>query len=340
MNTLSSKIAIASLALVFTAMSCTKKADKPAVTKNPNPSIDYPGGTYCNYTSVGTVESCPSDPSIWFINETMPAGPISPVFASTRLLVPVNLPSQYKVNGMTVKFDFKLLPDSVVLNCWFCGTPPLPVGKKIRICKIQQDSNVVIAYKPVIYLYPEKETKVKVELKYQGKLTVTYPDYNAKINGWEVTAQKDGTLENESDKLEYQYLFWEGAPTVPYNFNMNDAFCVKGSETKSFLQNTLPKLGLNAKEYNEMIVFWLPKMMNNSYNLIHFAKESYTQSAPLIITPKPDNIIRVFMAYQPSKHFVKTTAPKIVTPKRTGFTVVEWGGTELSEKINPSEPIF
>ena len=299
MNTLSTKISMATIALVFTAISCTKKADKPAITKNPNPAIDYPGGTYCNYISVGTIESCPSDPSIWFINETMPAGPISPLFASTRLLVPVNLPSQYKVNGVTVKFDFKLLADSVVLNCWFCSTPPLPVGKKISICKIQQDSNVVIAYKPVIYLYPEKETKVKVELKYQGRLTVTYPDYNTKINGWEVTAQKDGTLKNESDKLEYQYLFWEGAPTTPYNFNMNE-----------------------------------------SYNIIHFAKEAYTQSAPLIITPKPDNIIRVFMAYQPNKHFVKTTAPKIVTPKRTGFTVVEWGGTELNEKVTASEPIF
>jgi hypothetical protein len=97
---------------------------------------------------------------------------------------------------------------------------------------------------------------------------------------------------------------------------------------------------LSAKEYNEMIVFWLPKMMNNNYNIIHFAKESYTQSAPLIITPKPDNVIRVFMAYQPSKHFVKTILPQLVTPKRTGFTVVEWGGTELSEKIDASEPIF
>jgi len=39
--------------------------------------------------------------------------------------------------------------------------------------------------KPIIYLYPEKETDVSVKLDYKGKLAVTYPAYNG---GWVVTA--------------------------------------------------------------------------------------------------------------------------------------------------------
>lgn len=53
----------------------------------------------------------------------------------------------------------------------------------------QPDPNV--AYKPVIYIYPEKETEVSVSLDFDGKLTCTYPAYN---NGWTVTASADGKL--------------------------------------------------------------------------------------------------------------------------------------------------
>ena len=45
--------------------------------------------------------------------------------------------------------------------------------------------------KPVIYLYPEEETTVSVQLDYTGQLTTTYPAYG---DGWTVTAHPDGTL--------------------------------------------------------------------------------------------------------------------------------------------------
>ena len=289
---------------------------------------NYPQPCGCKLSAKGTIEACPQDPNIWFINAyNFPYSSFAPM--PTKLLLPTNLPSAYKVNGLTVSFDYNEYPDSVALNCWMCGTPPIPHARKIKICKIRKDSNVVIAYKPVIYLYPQKTTKVNVELNYKGRLTVTYPEINEKTSGWEVIAEKDGSLKNLSDNTEHQYLFWEGAPTIPYNFNMKDGYCVKGTDTRKFLQNILPKLGLTPKEYNDMIVFWLPKMMNNTYNLVHFATKEYTQSAPLNIVPKPDNLIRVFMAFQPSNTYLAKHEPLVTTPKRSGFTVVEWGGTEL-----------
>lgn len=36
----------------------------------------------------------------------------------------------------------------------------------------------VCAEKPVIYLYPEQETEVEVQLDYDGTLICTYPEYN------------------------------------------------------------------------------------------------------------------------------------------------------------------
>lgn len=177
--------------------------------------------------------------------------------------------------------------------------------------------------KPVIYLYPEQETEVSVQLDYDGELTCTYPAYE---DGWSVTAQPDGTLTDEDGK-QYSYLFWEGETDVEYD--MSRGFVVKGSDTAEFLQEKLSYLGLTPREYNEFIVYWLPKMQDHPYNLIAFQQEAYTDSAALTISPQPDSILRVFMAYQPLEQPVEIEEQVLAPFAREGFAVVEWGGTEI-----------
>lgn len=177
--------------------------------------------------------------------------------------------------------------------------------------------------KPVIYLYPEQEIEVSVQLDYDGELTCTYPAYE---DGWSVTAQPDGTLTDEAGK-QYSYLFWEGETDVEYD--MSRGFVVKGSDTAEFLQEKLSYLGLTPREYNEFIVYWLPKMQDHPYNLIAFQQEAYTDSAALTISPQPDSILRVFMAYQPLEQPVEIEEQVLAPFAREGFAVVEWGGTEI-----------
>ena len=74
------------------------------------------------------------------------------------------------------------------------------------------------------------------------------------------------------------------------------------------------------------IIYWLPQMQDNAYNLISFQQEIYTDSARLTIDPAPDTLLRVFMAWQSSEKFVDLPAQELSAPERTGFTVVEWGG--------------
>ena len=177
--------------------------------------------------------------------------------------------------------------------------------------------------KPVIYLYPEQETEVEVQLDYDGTLVCTYPEYN---NGWKVVAQPDGTLCDESGK-SYSYLFREGDADATYDFTKG--FVVKGSETAEFLEGKLEQIGLNAKEANEFIVYWLPRMQENKYNLITFQTEAYTDVAKLHITPEPDSVLRVFMAYKELEKPIEIEEPVIAPFERKGFTVVEWGGAEV-----------
>lgn len=182
--------------------------------------------------------------------------------------------------------------------------------------------------KPVIYLYPEKETEVHVKLDYSGELTCTYPTYE---DGWNVIAQPDGTLTNIADGREYSYLYWEGISQTEWD--MSKGFVVKGEDTAVFLQEALSEMGLTPKEYNEFIVYWLPRMQDNPYNLITFQQEAYTDAARLEITPEPDRILRVFMAYQALEKSVEMEEPEIESFTRDGFTVVEWGGTEVQESV-------
>ena len=179
------------------------------------------------------------------------------------------------------------------------------------------------AEKPVIYLYPEEKTEVSVKLDIDGELTCTYPKYN---DGWKVTANPDGTLLDENG-LEYNYLYWEAESNV--EFDMSKGFCVKGEDTAAFLEDALKKLGLNRKEANEFIIYWLPIMEGNHYNIIAFQTDIYTDMAKLNIEPAPDSLIRVFMAWSPVDEYVDMEEQELSAPARKGFCVVEWGGTKV-----------
>lgn len=180
-----------------------------------------------------------------------------------------------------------------------------------------------VAYKPVIYLYPETQTPVSVKLTLNGELTCTYPAYNG---GWQVTAAPDGTL-TDSKGQTYNYLYWEG--DVFADWDLSAGFCVKGEDTAAFLETALARLGLNRREANEFIVYWLPLMQNNPYNIISFQTVAYTDAAKLEITPAPDTLIRVFMTWQASETEVILPAQELTAPARQGFAAIEWGGTEL-----------
>ena len=182
----------------------------------------------------------------------------------------------------------------------------------------------VTSEKPVIYLYPEEETRVSVTLDFDGDLTTTYPAYG---KGWTVDASPDGTLTDPVTGRQYYCLFWEGITDRTYDFSTG--FCVAGEDTAAFLEAALVQLGLTDKEADEFIIYWLPRMEGNTYNLISFQTTAYTDGAELTIDPAPDTLIRVFMAWRGLDQPMDVAPQTLTAPARTGFTAVEWGGTEV-----------
>lgn len=179
---------------------------------------------------------------------------------------------------------------------------------------------------PIIYLYPEEETVVNVQLELNGELGTTYPHYNE--GGWTVTASPDGTLTGANGR-EYSYLFWEGS--LMMDPDLSQGFCVKGEDTAEFLEWALEELGLNDIEADTFIMYWLPQMEGNNYNVISFQTTAYEDAAQLYVTPEPDTEIRVNMLWYSSLINVdieEQDLSSINPDTREGFTVVEWGGEE------------
>ncbi len=197
--------------------------------------------------------------------------------------------------------------------------PPLPY-LDTDVFMTTENIEDMICYKPVIYLYPQEEIPVNVELDLQGEFLCTYPVYQ---DGWTVTAQPDGMLTDDKGQT-YSYLYWEGEIYGESDFS--EGFCIPGEETAAFLEWALDRLGLNRREANEFIVYWLPLMEDNAYNLISFDTEAYEQSAQLNISPMPDTLIRVFMTWKTSEEWVDLPIQELTSPERKGFVAVEWGG--------------
>jgi len=235
-------------------------------------------------------------------------------------MCPVNYSERYSDNGGSHMQRLKLPAILAVLGCAAILLTGCPGNQNDGA--ETTDTRGTTAAKPVIYLYPTDTMQVSVTLDLSGQLTCTYPGY---ADGWDVTAKPDGMLTNQADGKEYSYLYWEGVCDTQYDFSKG--FVVKGQDTAAFLQAKLSALGLTAKEYNEFIVYWLPQMQDNPYNLISFQGAAYTDTAVLDITPEPDSLLRVFMAYKPLEQYEEVEPQVLPAFEREGFTVVEWGGS-------------
>ena len=160
----------------------------------------------------------------------------------------------------------------------------------------------------------------------------TYPLYK---NGWNVIAEPNGVLLNLDDKRTYNYLFWDGS----YNFTKKhyqyeNGFYVKKEDNITFLQEKLELLGLNNTEINDFVVYWLPELNKNEENFIHFwVNDNIDNSSVLNINPKPDTLLRIFMEFKAYNGEPKLPVQALTSTPRKGFTVVEWGGSNIDEPI-------
>ncbi|MBO5095445.1 MAG: hypothetical protein J6B98_01030 [Bacilli bacterium] len=206
----------------------------------------------------------------------------------------------------------------------------LPISKEynglennIKFTKSKRYCDPNVAYKPVLYLYPENKTNITINFENEEYLTTTYPKFK---NSWQILAYPNGDLYDYNGKYYYA-LYWEEKYTNLVDFS--EGFYVTKDNAIQFLEEKLSIIGLSDREKNEFIMYWLPILEQNEKNLVYFeltgAKQKYNE---LIIEPKPDSLLRMTMHVKKVQKQQNIKEQKLETFDRTGFTAVEWGGVK------------
>ncbi|MDO4791559.1 MAG: hypothetical protein Q3999_03640 [Buchananella hordeovulneris] len=193
-----------------------------------------------------------------------------------------------------------------------------------------------VVYKPVLYLYPTQAQRLDIGFDFAGTVTSSYPQLAAApgTDGhWQVEAGADGVLTDERGR-SYPYLFWEGVPETA--FTQPEGTVVAKEDVVPFLEQALAAQGLNDLEAADFITFWAPRLQANDYSLISFVTDQYAPMARYSFTDPagealaPDTFIRVYMVFSKASPSTSVPAQSFApAPVRTGFTAVEWGGSEL-----------
>ena len=180
--------------------------------------------------------------------------------------------------------------------------------------------------KPIIYIYPEEDMDLTIKLGNKDLLNYVYPEYN---DGWNIHVDKTGKIYDYNTKRNYYSLFWDAKDNSI--IDLNEGFVVNKKDTTKFLEDKLEYLGLNYKEIEEFIIYWLPILNKNEYNYIRFRTiEEINNYMPLNISVKPDTLIRVSMDFKGLDKKIKVKEQKLQKATRSGFTIVEWGGRDLN----------
>ena len=205
--------------------------------------------------------------------------------------------------------------------------------------------------KPVIYLYPEKETNVHLSFAAPFSLNTQIPSYH---DGWFVNAKPNGTLTDLQSKYtdcskidetifgseyagaacksnSYPYIYWSGKSVENQYPKVGGGWMVEKENLGVFMKAKLNEMGLNEKESNDMTSYWVPKMSEKNapyYRISFLQTQAMNKFIPMDVNPKPDSVIRVFLDFKalevkPSVIPVPQTLQRFV---RNGFTLVEWGG--------------
>lgn len=176
--------------------------------------------------------------------------------------------------------------------------------------------------KPVIYLYPQQTTNVSLQIG--ADVTKSEPGYPE--GGWQnVIAEPSGRLQYKGSS--YSSLFWEGYGYGPYP-EIGSGTIVRSTDAASTIRHQLAQQGLNQTETNDFMDFWSSKLPTDKpyTRITWFSTAQLNRLAPLHVTPSPQTTIRVFMDFEELDKPYNLAPQNFSAPKRSGFTLVEWGG--------------
>lgn len=175
-----------------------------------------------------------------------------------------------------------------------------------------------VVYKPNIYIYPEQEILLDVQLGFPqgGNVIASIPEYG---NGWTVTVTPDGKINGQ-----YDYLFYESEQ--PNVWQTEKGWCIKTENLDEFFRQNMTGFGFEVHEINDFTEYWIPRLKNSEYYLLYPQTSQIIGSViELTFSETPDNIQRLFYLILEADSAVEIDLPEINSFTREGFCVAEWG---------------
>ncbi len=251
-------------------------------------------------------------------------GPVEPGCICNATLVACR---QQRCVGLPRKSTDPLPPDPP-LSPFPCGRNPGGDSQYDRICSVfaKGGNGIYCVEKPVIYLYPEKNTLVNVQVHTSGSITISDPHYPEE--GWQkVLAHPDGALFYHGKT--YSELFYETG--VSQVVAPKTGIVIPTQNLEADLRHYISLLGLTKdREQQEFLDWWVPRLqaLYSPYIFFSVLEQSEKKKVDSVeISPKPDTFIE-FLAYFKQLSKIEPVEKLEITPapKRLGFTAVEWGG--------------
>ncbi len=214
-------------------------------------------------------------------------------------------------------FAFGYIFSSATPNMYYGDTK-----ERFKACYITGTS-------PVLYLYPEKDKNVSVQID----APLTYTDPSIMNNEWSVIAHTDGSV-NATANYTRPFLYYEYDRTKIQISEPLEGFVVTKDSWKNEVQKIAKSLQLTNAETNSLITE-VHNVVTNLSNTVQYVKLSLveqneiTKKLPLTISPKPDNIYRIHIAVTPFDTFRTVNEQNIQPVVRKGFTVVELGAFDV-----------
>ena len=251
-------------------------------------------------------------------------------------------------NGLIVNARFSVWKDSVFVDSLFTdslgrfeteiesgsyliksGEPEISFETEFDLIEGYADYSFnyyLIDYKPNIYIYPENQISLDVNISFpkSGEVIKSIPKFPEQWQNLQI--ESDGKINNK-----YDYLFYESIQ--PNIFQKRKGWIIKLENLKSFFEENLRETGFKQDEIDDFIEYWIPKLTDSKYYAIY--PQYNEQLDPLIrldFSQQPDSILR--LTYYISKlksNEIELSEPDIPSFERKGFVVTEWG-VVLGEK--------
>ena len=164
---------------------------------------------------------------------------------------------------------------------------------------------------------------------YPSPLERDEKDEKKKKYVWKGTYSSNG---NESCSIsignkKYDYIFWEG-PCLKEEAFQGESIGIRKEHFEEEVDELLKKLGLNERERNDFIVYWITKLHSRKYHKVTICDSSYDDRiAPLKVTGFTQ-LHRVMLKFEEVESIegLKTVHDISSRQRPSGKYVIEWGG--------------